>query len=931
MGTSSKNKDFDLLVDLLVLSESDAVLITSAEEIDAPDSPVILFANDVFCRMCAYTQKELIGKTPGILQGPKTDRPTLDKIKAALKRKEQVEAELINYRKDGSEYWVKLVIKYIKSSDRTKSYFIAIEREITENKLLQLKLHENEQKVQSLFDLNPDPVFLLDSHLNILDANQAMTSTTGYLQEQLLGSNIRKFFLGAVTDAEKNLKAALEGIPQNFDVDFKIADGSVLLFQVKIIPLVVDNSIAGLYFIAKNITVLKQQQMEKELLLNIGEAIINAVSLEEGLQKTLETIGNKLPINIAEVWLPDYNKTLIRRRNLWFADKDHFSAMQDEAIKYCRKGSGLPGKAYSTGEPIIVYADNQETTEGLLPADTGWKEAVLVPVFTQDELAAIFTFYTQQTIQNLFTNDFISRFQPVVAGKLDKKKITERLDTFFKSITDAMCIISKEGKFIHANQKFEELVTCKREEIIGKTPWDLFSGNLIGLFNHTYDHNLTFEKSVSFKRYYPPLKMWLEISVYPSKEGLLIYFKDITKEVQLQHILLAEKVVLEMSTSSRYTVKIMLDTFLRKIQEVHPDLLFSVLSTDVSQEWLVCTAAPGLPEELKKKIKRIAIRESNWSCGSAAFLKAPVIVTDIDTDIRWARKKKIALKNGILANASFPIFSSTDQVIAVFAIYLKNKRAPSDDELMMIDRVVSIIASILEKNQAEASLKESHKQLRSLTAYIQSAREKELKYLAREIHDELGQLLTAMKIDVSMLQHKLKAEQTLQDKGGDLEEEVNSLSNIVNRALESVRTIVKGLRPVTLDDQSLLLEIESQAEEFSRRTRIDVSVVAENIVFHIGQEKATEIYRIIQECLTNVARHANASLVAINIRREENKLLVFEVVDNGIGFNSHSKRNGRSYGLLGMRERALMIGGELNIVSAPGEGTKVKLSISNER
>jgi PAS domain S-box-containing protein len=794
-----------------------------------------------------------------------------------------------------------------------------------------LKLHESEQKAQSLFDLNPDPIILLDAQVNISDANHAMTSASGYLQEQLLGSNIKDYFSDAAEDVENKLKAALEGTAQTFDVDFKVADGSALLFHIKIVPVTVNNSIVGLYLVAKDITASRQEQHEKELLLNIGETIINAVSLDEGLQKALEIIGTELSFNMAEVWLPDYNKTIIRRRHLWFAGMDPFAATQDNATKYCRKGSGLPGKVYSAGEPIIVHAGSLETTEGLLSADAGWNEALLIPVFVQDELMAVFTFYTTKAVQRLLTSEFVSRFQAVVASKVHKKKMTDRLDTFFKSITDAMCIISKEGKFIHANQKFEELVSCKREEIIGKTPWDVFPHALIDFFNQTYDHNIAFEKSVSFKEYYPPLKIWLEISVYPSDEGLLIYFKDITKGVHLQHILLAEKVVLEMSTSSRYTVKVMLNTFLRKLQQVYPDLLFSVMMADVSQQWLVNVAAPGLPEDLGKKIKKIAIRENNGSCGSAAFLKAPVIVTDIDTDARWARRKKVALKNGILANASFPIFSSADQVIAVFAIYLKNKRAPSDDELSMINRVVSIIASILEKNQAEASLKESHKQLRSLTAYIQSAREKELKYLAREIHDDLGQLLTAMKIDVSILQHKLKTQHKLQGKEGSMMEEISSLSGIVNKALESVRTIVRGLRPVELDDQSLLSEIESQAEEFSRRTRIDLSVVAENIVFHIGQEKATEIYRIIQECLTNVARHANASLVVISIRRAENKLLVFEVADNGVGFNSHSKQKRRSYGLLGMKERAVMIGGELNIVSAPGEGTKVKLSISDER
>jgi len=228
---------------------------------------------------------------------------------------------------------------------------------------------------------------------------------------------------------------------------------------------------------------------------------------------------------------------------------------------------------------------------------------------------------------------------------------------------------------------------------------------------------------------------------------------------------------------------------------------------------------------------------------------------------------------------------------------------------------------IAERMAVEERLKESEEKLRRLAAYLISVREEERTHIAREIHDELGQALTGLKIDLAWLRSRL-TDRTLVER-------VQSVIVRIDGAMDTVRRIATDLRPSVLDDLGLVAAVEWQAQEFERSTGIQVQLEVNAEHVELEDSCATTAFRILQETLTNVARHAQATRVHIALRVSA-ELLTLEVRDNGRGISKSEIASPRSLGLLGSRERAKACGGELAINGINGQGTTVSLKVPLE-
>jgi len=226
---------------------------------------------------------------------------------------------------------------------------------------------------------------------------------------------------------------------------------------------------------------------------------------------------------------------------------------------------------------------------------------------------------------------------------------------------------------------------------------------------------------------------------------------------------------------------------------------------------------------------------------------------------------------------------------------------------------------VTERKEAETELRRSLDQLRALTARVQNAREEERRWVAREIHDELGQALTAIKIDLSSLVHDFPPEVQQAKR-------IESISNLVDQTIKSVRRISTELRPGILDDVGLIAAVEWAAEEFEARTGTRCQLLLPENDSGIDPDRATAIFRILQETLTNVARHAHAACVHVRLLKEC-RSVILEVRDDGRGATEEQLSASGSLGIRGMRERALLLGGELAIHGIPSQGTTVLVRI----
>ena len=249
------------------------------------------------------------------------------------------------------------------------------------------------------------------------------------------------------------------------------------------------------------------------------------------------------------------------------------------------------------------------------------------------------------------------------------------------------------------------------------------------------------------------------------------------------------------------------------------------------------------------------------------------------------------------------------------------------DEVGKLARAFNAMSEQVSKGKKvlENKIEESEKmteQLRELSAHLQNIRENERIHIAREMHDELGQLLTGFKMDVSWLNKKLA-----NNEDPSLREKLSEMTMIVDEAVKFVRKLAAELRPGILDDLGLVPALDWHSKEFEKRYGISVDFKSSADEVKISSQAATGLYRIYQESLTNVARHSNAKKVIANLEADDKEIRL-SIKDDGSGFDT-TKKTG-TLGLLGMKERASMIGGVLEIISSPGKGTQVLIKVSAE-
>jgi signal transduction histidine kinase len=226
---------------------------------------------------------------------------------------------------------------------------------------------------------------------------------------------------------------------------------------------------------------------------------------------------------------------------------------------------------------------------------------------------------------------------------------------------------------------------------------------------------------------------------------------------------------------------------------------------------------------------------------------------------------------------------------------------------------------ITDQHLASEQIETSRQQLRALASRLQKVREEERTFIAREIHDELGQALTGLKLDIAWMKHRLPRDHEVMD-------QCESIIERIDQTLSAVRRIATELRPSVLDQLGLAAALEWQGQEFGARTGIEVVMELCIDRCSVSDEVGSSAFRILQESLTNIARHAKATRVSIRLA-QTSTLLTLEVCDNGVGFPEDRLEGTTCLGLVGMRERALACGGEFSIVCDPLGGTTVTLLV----
>jgi len=230
--------------------------------------------------------------------------------------------------------------------------------------------------------------------------------------------------------------------------------------------------------------------------------------------------------------------------------------------------------------------------------------------------------------------------------------------------------------------------------------------------------------------------------------------------------------------------------------------------------------------------------------------------------------------------------------------------------------VLMHIQDISEIKKAEEEIKNSREELRRLAAHLQSVREEERTIVAGEIHDEIGQALAALKMDVYRLEKKIPKGRK------ELTGIVHPMRELLDKTIQTTREIHSRLRPSLLEQFTMKEVIENHMREFQERTEIKSELDIEPEMVELDVDRSIALFRIFQEALNNVKRHSKATKVKVRLAEKKDKLEL-TIKDNGEGINEEKMHDSKSYGLMGMKERTEFLGGELNIKGVPGKGTTV--------
>ena len=374
-------------------------------------------------------------------------------------------------------------------------------------------------------------------------------------------------------------------------------------------------------------------------------------------------------------------------------------------------------------------------------------------------------------------------------------------------------------------------------------------------------------------------------------------------------LLTAQSKVLE-TLSGDASLKEMLEAFAETIEYQSKDMLCSVLLLD--GKTLRHGAAPSLPDEYNRAIDGVTIGPTVGSCGTAAFTKSQIVVSDIETDPLWADYRDLALRHGLRACWSTPIICNEGEVLGTFALYYRNPRAPNEHELRLIAIWTRLASLGIKRKLAQESLEAEQRLLQDLFR----TQEYERRLTAYELHDGIAQYAAAAIMHLESCFHAHNDQSKLA--------ELQNVDHLLHKTLDESRRLISGLRPPILDEVGVVAAIEHLIH--------DPCMAGPQITFEhnakfprLAPVLEAAIFRITQEALNNANQHSGSPKIEVVLKKNKNRIQL-DVRDWGKGFES-TRISKERQGLRGICERGRLLGGVVTIDSEPGKGTSISVDL----
>lgn len=829
--------------------------------------------NPAFARMHGYTVDELLAR-PIISLFPPEEQGRIPKIVHLSNTVGRYSFESVHVRKDGSTFPVWIDVTAIKDEQGRVLCRAVNVLDISDRKRMEQKLRQSEQLLRNVLDALPVGVWVTDAHGAVVMANPAAAKIHPRLEsvaDEYAGATGNPGTVSVIghDPCETVIRQVLEeGWSQlGIAVDIDNGDGKRKTLRTSVVPLLDERgNVTGVVAVNEDVT---QAQRAERALKKSEASLANAQRIARLGNWDVDLVSGELYCSgeVSRIFglPPQSGKPRLRTLLARLAPPDRkrlLSALRD----------ALRGRGYIDA----IYR---------LAMDDGGMKSVHVQVdvvFDADGRALGMSGIVHDVTEKLEAIDLL-------------RKQGEQFRALVENSPDLIARFDRDAHCIYANPAVEQVVGMRYAQIVGRLPDDL------NLPEEVASLGMDSIKKVFVTR----LADTFDFSL-PTSTGIRHYQARVVPEFG------ADGIVQKVLVVAR-------DISVIKGGE-------AILRESEQRLHGITSNIPGMVFQCLLRASDGTLRFTYVSEGSVPLLgltpgqvqadrhALPNSIVDVDREAFRASLQQSA--------TNMTVWNWEGRLMNAQGERWINCRATP--RLTGSGEVVweGVMFNISDSKRSEQEIRQSRQSLRELSAHMESVREEERKRIAREVHDELGQALTALRMDVSMLRLGFAGQSP------QLAERIQSMKELVDRTIQIVRHVTSTLRPAALD-LGLTAAIEWLVEDFVRRVGIACELNTDGCEIVLDDSRSTALFRIVQESLMNVVKHAEASRVEVSIWQQPGYVCI-EVRDNGKGFTPEASRKRGSFGLVGMRERTLMIGGKLDISSVTGEGTRVTVCVPFE-
>ena len=910
---TERDNNSDSIYKAIFENSIDAIFITT------PDGG-IQAVNTAACRMFAYTEEEIIkvGRN-GVLD------MTDERIPGLLKERERigkVAGELRFKRKDGSIFPADFT-STVYNFEKGKKHTITIVRDISARVLMENKLVESEINLRALIDAVDDSLFLIENDGKILLANKKLAENFGKNLEDLIGTDTYKLVDEDVAANRRKMveRAISEGCPLAFTD--KRSDRYV---ENRIFPIRDESGkVTRLAIFGRNVTL----QKEADQLLSSSNELLGIINRAASKNDLIESVtgflrttfgfeavgirlreGDDFPYFQTSGFSGDFVQ-IENRLCSYNKESELLLDSNGNPFLECMCGNIIcgrfdPSKSFftshgsfwtnSTSELLASTSENDRQSRtrnrcngegyesvGLFPLRSGNNTVGLLQI--NDRLKGIFTPARISVLEILGDNISIAldKFNADEA----RKKSEDKFRMLINLSPSGIYMTDLDGKCTFVNKAWCMMAGMEPEKAFGD-----------GWINAIHPADRTHVSGL-WKKYVNSGREWNWNYRFIDKKGVISWVYGLSKPI----LDASGNTIGFIGTNTDITDLKLAEENLKQSEEKYR-LLSEQSGVGVglySKDGIILYYNNKALKNLGGKLEDYVGRSLTEVFGKKDGIKYLKRV-----------KESIRFRKNLLFEDNFSSPTGNYWFASSHSLYSNSKGEVIGVQVVSHD--------ISERKQFESQLIQTTTELRELTRHLVEVREEERTAIARDLHDDLGQKLTALNMDISWLKTRIGVQSR------NVENKLEQMVQMMNNTIESVQKISLGLRPSILDDLGLIPAIEWQLTDFHKSSGISCNYSCSPKDISIDAKVSLMVFRIVQEALTNIARHSGATKASIKISLAKGIIEIL-VKDNGSGINQNKIDSNKSFGLIGMRERVNIVNGEISISSNEDEGTRVYVRI----